>query len=153
MIFMDDTIASFEIIKHYIKDLSVENPFGSVMSEDDEPVQLAFSMNLEIQSIDEENRVFEVIINAETQHIDDHDEDQIYLLCSLSYALEVQFNDQFPESLYDKVLNVNIPQLAFSTIRGIIMQNCLYSGYSQVEFDPIDFEEVFLSLQAEQEAN
>lgn len=135
-----DSTPSFEITKHYLKDLSVENPHGNIVLEQDEPIDLDFNLNLDIEILDETQNIYQVTLQADAKH--DNNE-QVLFFCELSYVLEVQINE-IPEALIEKILNVDVPQLGYPIVDSIIRQNSLFSGYQNINIQPLDFEAFFI---------
>ena len=122
------------IHRHYIKDLSVENPNapGIFTTREQPKVQV----QLDVRANRVVDRIFEVVL---TVKVEAKVEEKAAFLIELDFAALCKLGDSLEESAFEKILAVEVPQLLFPFARNIVADVTRDSGYPPLLINPVDF--------------
>lgn len=122
------------IHRHYIKDLSVENPNAPSIFATRQQPQIKVSLDVRAQRVVE--RIFEVVLAAK---VEAQIEDKSAFLIELEFAALSKVGDSVPNSEMEGILGVEVPQLLFPFARNIIADVTRDAGYPPLLINPVDF--------------
>lgn len=127
----------FEIIRNYLNDLSVENPFGRVPDEAADQLQQTASVRVEALPLAAEMWQVNLWLELKaTLH------SQVVFLAELNYRAEVKLH-HIPEPVAPQILHVDVPTTIFPVIQKIVADNGSFAGYPGLQLNPIDFRSIF----------
>jgi preprotein translocase subunit SecB len=127
----------FRIVRHYLNDLSVENPVGYLP--DDAIAELSHHAGVSVAcKALESGGLWQVEIGI--QLAASHEGRTVFLL-ELNYRVDVA-PQGIPDPVLTHVLRVEVPTAAFPVIKEIIERNGAFAGYPGIELQPFDFRTV-----------
>jgi protein-export chaperone SecB len=128
--------------KHYLHDLSVENPIGRVSDED--LGALGYGM---------EGDVNEVKMDAPNHHlVSIHLQvtaklhERVVFLLELTYRVEVELHN-VEAKVAAFALAVTVPEAVFPVVQQLINTNAAYSGYPEMQVSAPNFHAIFWAKQ------
>lgn len=131
-----DTMADVRLLvhRHYIKDLSVENPNApEVFTKREQP---KVKVQLDVNASRLHERIFEIVLTAK---VDATIEDKAAFVVTLDFAALVKVGDKVPDSELEQILAVEVPQLLFPFARNIVADVTRDAGYPPLLINPVDF--------------
>ena len=123
------------INRHYIKDLSYENPnapaiFGLRKTPD-------IKVNIDVKGTRHKERVFEVVLSFKIKATI---EDTTAFLIELDFAALVKVGDKVEEADVEPILSVEVPRHLFPFARNVVADVSRDGGYPPLLINPVDFE-------------
>ncbi|MDP2783783.1 MAG: protein-export chaperone SecB [Sulfurimicrobium sp.] len=128
----------FLIKHHYLNDLSIENPLGTVAQEEAHALRLGMDGGVKVNPLAEANS-FQVAI---TLRLTAALGERVVFLAELTYRVDVELHG-IPEPVRPHVLCVEVPTAIFPVIQEILTRNGAYAGYPDLQVAPLDFREIF----------
>lgn len=120
--------------RHYIKDLSVENPNAPEIFTKREQPQVKVQLDVNASRLQE--RIFEVVLSTK---VDATVEDKAAFIVELDFAALIKVGDKVEDSEIEKILAVEVPQLLFPFARNIVADVTRDGGYPPLLVNPVDF--------------
>ena len=130
--------AGFLIHRHYLNDLSVENPVGRIANEDVPKVQQGMDGRVDVFSMEEENR-FRVDMQLQLTAVV---ESRTVFLAEITYRAEVELVG-IAKGLEAEVLCVEVPSAMFPMLQEVLQRNAGYAGYPDMQLAPLDYRAMF----------
>jgi preprotein translocase subunit SecB len=127
----------FFINRHYLHDLSVENPVGRVADEDVK--QLRFGLEGRVDAKPEALNSFLVGINMQFTSML---REKVVFLVDITYRVEVELRG-IPEPVVPFTLGVNVPEAVFPILKEILQRNGGYAGYPGMQVNAPDFRAMY----------
>lgn len=123
----------FEILRHYLRDLSFENPQGPMA--EDRVRELVFSLQVSGASerLPEEAYRMTLIVQASGRVAD-----RVVILAEIEYVADLKLH-LVPEPVVDHVLGVEVPKVMVEFVRRVLEQNCLFAGFPPIRIGDVDF--------------
>ena len=122
------------IHRHYIKDLSVENPNApGIFTTRDQP-QVQVQLDVRANRVVE--RIFEVILAIK---VEAKIEDKTAFLIELDFAALCKVGDSVPDGEIEPMLAIEVPQLMFPFARNIVADVTRDGGFPPLLINPVDF--------------
>ena len=131
-----DAMADIRLLvhRHYIKDLSVENPNAPEIFTKREQPQVKVQLDVNASRLQE--RIFEVVLACK---VDATVEDKAAFIVELDFAALIKVGDKVADSEMESILAVEVPQLLFPFARNIIADVTRDGGYPPLLVNPVDF--------------
>lgn len=124
----------FHILRHYLNDLSVENPIGRLS--DEAAAELSHHVGVSIATTAlEATGGWQVEVGV--QLAASRGGRTIFLL-ELNYRVDVELQG-IPDPVVAHTLKVDVPTAIFPAIKEIVERNGAYAGYPGIELEPFDF--------------
>jgi protein-export chaperone SecB len=128
------TAIGFLILRHYLNDLSVENPIG--LLPDEAAAELTHHAGVSVAATSlEAADTWQVEVGV--QLAASRSGRTIFLL-ELNYRVDVELRG-IPDPLVAHTLKVDVPTTVFPAIKEIIANNGAYAGYPGIDLQPFDF--------------
>ena len=131
-----DAMADIRLLvhRHYIKDLSVENPNAPEIFTKREQPQVKVQLDVNASRLQE--RIFEVVLATK---VDATVEDKAAFIVELDFAALIKVGDKVPDAEIEQILAVEVPQLLFPFARNIVADVTRDGGYPPLLINPVDF--------------
>ncbi|WP_370931679.1 protein-export chaperone SecB [Bartonella sp. DGB1] len=143
-------VASFTVLKQYIKDLSFENPHATeAMYTGNISPSASINVNVDATKLSENELDHEVVLtfNAKAQH-----ENLVLFNIELSYAGIFRL-ENIPEEQVKPLLLIEGARLLFPFARHLISATTSEGGYMPLLLEPVNFAALYQStLEAQQNA-
>ena len=128
----------FFIHRHYLHDLSVENPVGRIADEDVSKVGQSMDGRVDAFPMQGENR-FRVDVQLQLFAAV---ESRPVFLTEITYRAEVELQG-IAKGFEAGVLCVEVPTAIFPTIQEVLQRNAGYAGYPDMQISPLDYQAIF----------
>ena len=131
-----DAIADVRLLvhRHYIKDLSVENPNApEIFTKREQP---NVKVQLDVNASRLQERIFEVVLACK---VDATVEDKAAFIVELDFAALIKVGDKVEDGEIEHILAVEVPQLLFPFARNIVADVTRDAGYPPLLVNPVDF--------------
>lgn len=128
----------FLIHRHYLNDLSVENPVGRIADEDALKVQQGMDGRVDAFPMEGENR-FRVDVRLQLTAVV---ESRTVFLAEITYRVEVELAG-IAKELEAEVLCVEVPSAIFPMLQEVLQRNAGYAGYPDMQLAPLDYRAMF----------
>ena len=122
------------IHRHYIKDLSVENPNAPTIFTTREQPKVQVQLDVRANRVVE--RVFEVILAIK---VEAKIEENTAFLIELDFAALSKVGDKVAEEEVEGILAIEVPQLLFPFARNIVADVTRDGGFPPLLINPVDF--------------
>ena len=127
----------------FVKDLSFENPNAPrSLVAGQEPPKVDVSVDLNAETVDEENGLYEVALSlrakATLPELDEQGNEQLVFLAELTYGGVFTIRNLPPEHL-EPFLMIECPRYLFPFARAIIADTTRDGGFPPLMINPIDF--------------
>lgn len=122
------------IHRHYIKDLSVENPNAPTIFTSREQPQIKVQLDVNASRLAE--RVFEIVLSV---RVNSTIEDKTAFLVELDFAALAKVGDSIAEAEMARILAIEVPQLLFPFARNIVADVTRDAGFPPLLINPVDF--------------
>lgn len=132
----------FEVVRHYLKDLSFESPRGPLEPEQLDTVDLKRDLSLSISMLPDGSHVVAIYLL-----VSGSEAGTVRLLCELTYIAEVRLHG-IPDPVAPQILSVNVPEVLLRQVNLILGQNSLFGGYPDLVLDSVDFMTLYQSAVA-----
>lgn len=131
-----DAMADIRLLvhRHYIKDLSVENPNAPEIFTKREQPQVKVQLDVNASRLQE--RIFEVVLATK---VDATVEDKAAFIVELDFAALIKVGDKIEDSEIEQILAVEVPQLLFPFARNIVADVTRDGGFPPLLINPVDF--------------
>ncbi len=129
-----ETEARLLVHRHYIKDLSFENPNAPSIYTSRETPSIKVQIDVNASRLAE--RLFEVTLGTKVNAVI---EDQTVFHVELDFAGVAKVGDGVDESLIEPILSIEVPHLLFPFARNIIADVTRDGGYPPLLINPVDF--------------
>lgn len=130
--------AGFLIHRHYLNDLSVENPVGRIADGDVPKVRQGMDGRVSAFAMKDENR-FRVDVQLQlTASV----ESRTVFLAEITYRAEVELVG-IARELQPEVLSVEVPTAIFPALQEVLQRNAGYAGYPDMQLAPVDYRSIF----------
>ena len=124
----------FYVERHYLKDLSFENPTGPVKIENQGGIRTRVGGRINSRPLGREKLYcVETTLTIESQ-IDG----RIIFLCELTYVADVELT-QVPQQVQEQILSVDVPNFLMPQINQVIDHAAKAGGFSELKIRKIDF--------------
>jgi preprotein translocase subunit SecB len=130
----------FHVRRHYLKDLSVENPRGPITADGIHDLKVDLDGRVEVQSKEGDHRgvpehydVVECTLRVTASRDSD-----VMLLCEITYAAEVSL-ENVPEPVRPQILSTSVPQFMMPLIGRVLDLGARAAGYPELKVSEIDF--------------
>ena len=130
----------FFINRHYLHDLSVENPVGRVADEDAADLRYGLDGRVDAKPMQALN-TFMVEVNMQLTSML---REQVVFLVDATYRVEVELRG-IPEPVQPFTLCVSVPEAIFPAIREILQRNGGYAGYPEMQVNAPDFRAFYVA--------
>jgi preprotein translocase subunit SecB len=138
----DDRVGTL-IIRHYLHDLSVENPAGRVADADISAMLSGMDGGVTAARLDAPNQHLVSIHLLLTSKLGE----RVVFLMELTYRVEVEmFN--LSGDVGEFALAVSVPEAIFPVIQELVKINGSYAGYPEMEVAPPNFHALFANRKA-----
>ena len=131
-----DAMADVRLLvhRHYIKDLSVENPNApEIFTKREQP---NVKVQLDVNASRLQEKIFEVVLACK---VDATVEDKAAFIVELDFAALIKVGDQVEDGEIEHILAVEVPQLLFPFARNIVADVTRDGGYPPLLINPVDF--------------
>ena len=122
------------IHRHYVKDLSYENPNAPTIFTSRETPSIRVNIDVNVAKLAE--RLFEVTLSTKVSATV---EDKTAFQTELDFAGLARIGDQVEEAEFEQILGVQVPHLLFPFARNIIADVTRDGGYPPLLINPVDF--------------
>jgi len=129
------TDARLIINRHYIKDLSFENPNAPAIFAQRTAPQI--KVNIDVKATRYQARIFEVVL---TVKVNASVEDKTAFMIELDFGSLVSLGENVPEAHYERILGVEVPAHLFPFARNIVADVSRDGGYPPLLINPVDFD-------------
>lgn len=130
----------FFINRHYLHDLSVENPVGRVADED--LLQLRYGLDGRVDA--SPTGVPDTFLVGINMQFTSMLREQVVFLADVTYRVEVELRG-IPEPVAPFTLCVSVPEAVFSALQEILQRNCAYAGYPEMRVNAPDFRALYVA--------
>lgn len=130
--------AGFFIHRHYLHDLSVENPVGRIPDEDAPKVGQSMDGRVDAFPMQGENQ-FRVDVQLQLFAAV---ESRPVFLTEITYRAEVELRG-IAKELEAEVLCVEVPTAIFPMLQEVLQRNAGYAGYPDMQLVPLDYRAMF----------
>lgn len=130
--------AGFFIHRHYLHDLSVENPVGRIAAEEVPRVGQSMDGRVDAFPMPGENR-FRVEVQLQLFAAV---ESRPVFLTEITYRVEVELR-AIAKELEAEVLCVEVPSAIFPMLQEVLQRNAGYAGYPEMQIAPLDYRAMF----------
>lgn len=128
----------FFINRHYLHDLSVENPVGRVADEDLLHLRYGLDGRVDANPTGAPD-TFLVGINMQFTSML---REQVVFLADVTYRVEVELRG-IPELVAPFTLCVSVPEAVFPALQEILQRNGGYAGYPEMQVNAPDFRAIY----------
>lgn len=128
----------FFINRHYLHDLSVENPVGRVADEDLLHLRYGLDGRVDANPMVAPD-TFLVAINMQFTSML---REQVVFLADVTYRVEVELRG-IPEPVAPFTLCVSVPEAVFPALQEILQRNGGYAGYPEMRVNAPDFRALY----------
>lgn len=128
----------FAIKRQYLKDLSFENPFGPVASEDVANIKAGLEGSIRATPLDEPDCYSVETTVTTTGRLGE----QIVLLSELTYVSEVELQN-IPEPVRPQILSVDVPTQLIPQINSVMDHAAKAGGFPGLQLQNLDFRAFF----------
>jgi protein-export chaperone SecB len=128
----------FYVERHYLKDLSFENPAGPMEIKDAGAIRTRVGGSINSYPLGRENRY----CVETTLNIDSKIEGRQIFLCELTYVADVELT-QVPQPVQEQILSVDVPNFLMPQINAIIDYAVKAGGFTELKVKKIDFLALF----------
>lgn len=132
----------FFINRHYLHDLSVENPVGRVTDEDAAQLRYGLDGRVDARPLGALN-TFLVGINMQLTSML---REQVVFLADVTYRVEVELRG-ISEQAVPFTLCVSVPEAVFPALQEILQRNGGYAGYPEMRVNAPDFRALYAAKQ------
>ena len=122
------------IHRHYVKDLSYENPNAPAIYTSRETPNIKVNIDVNVAKLAE--RLFEVTLSTK---ITATVEDKTAFQTELDFAGLARIGEQVEEAEFEQILGIQVPHLLFPFARNIIADVTRDGGYPPLLINPVDF--------------
>lgn len=137
----------FFVQRHFLKDLSFENPTGPVPTDEAEALKVNVTGNV----LSRPRRESDVRVVETTLTIDGRDKDRSRFICELTYVAEVQLSN-IPEPVEEQTLCVDVPNYLITHINNVIDHAGRAGGLPGLRVERINFLALYQSARAKRAA-
>jgi preprotein translocase subunit SecB len=130
----------FFINRHYLQDLSVENPVGRVAVEDLPQLRYGLDGRVDANPTGTHD-IFLVGINMQFTSML---REKVVFLVDITYRVEVELHG-IPEPVAPFTLCVNVPEAVFPILQEILQRNGGYAGYPEMQVRAPDFRAMYVA--------
>jgi len=130
----------FFINRHYLHDLSVENPLGRVAIEDVAQLRYGLDGKVSARAMEAPHTSLVEINMQLTSML----REQVVFLVDVTYRVEVELRG-IPEPVAPFTLCVSVPEAVFPAIQEILQRNAGYAGYPEMQISAPDFRAVYVA--------
>jgi protein-export chaperone SecB len=126
----------FFINRHYLTDLSFENPRGPVIAEECDKITKQLQAEVQIKE-DKEIDTIVLTLTLEASY-----KGRAAFVCEISYCAQVQMKN-IPDQLKSQILNVSVPTSLIPFLNNAIDHAAKAAGYPGINISTIDFAEIY----------
>lgn len=137
--------AGFILLRHYLLDLSIENPLGRINEQVLSDLTSHHSTAVRVAVPADPTLPHWVDI---TVHLAAQAGERIVFVAELTYRAEVMLHN-VPEAEAAHVLQVQVPESLLPAFQEIISRNAFYGGYQGLVIHALDFEGAFRAAQGQ----
>lgn len=123
----------FEILRHYLKDLSFENPDGPL--ERERTAQVVFSLDIGVSVERLPGDTYRETLDIQARG---WLQERTVVLAEVEYVADLKLH-LVPEPVVDHVLGVEVPKTLIQFVKRVLEQNSLFGGYPPIQIGNIDF--------------
>jgi len=128
----------FFVNRHFLKDLSFENPIGPVTIEEAPTVKIAVTGNVDSRPLDAKN----TYAVETTLTITGKDAQTTRFVCELTYMADVLMKN-IPEPVREQILSVDVPKFLVENMNAVIDHAGRAGGLPGLKVEKIDFLELY----------
>jgi preprotein translocase subunit SecB len=132
-----------EILRHYLQDMSFENPRGPALGETLANAAITPETTLGHRYLGQED-LYQVVIHVT---VPAKVGERTLFLLEMTYAAEVRLHN-IPQPVAQEVLSVQVPQSIFPMVQQILVQATTAGGYPNVVLHDVDFRQTYLNALA-----
>ncbi len=129
-----ETEARLLVHRHYVKDLSFENPNAPAIYTSRETPSIKVQIDVNATRLGE--RLFEVTLGTK---VNANIEDKTVFHIELDFAGVAKVGDKVEEAHIEPILSVEVPHLLFPFARNIVADVTRDGGYPPLLINPVDF--------------
>lgn len=123
----------FDILRHYLRDLSFENPHGPL--ERTRTAEVVFSLEIGVSVERLPGDAYRESLDVQARGwLGEH----TVVLAEVEYVAEVKLH-LVPEPVVDHVLGVEVPKVLIEFVKRVLEQNSRFAGYPPIRIGNIDF--------------
>jgi preprotein translocase subunit SecB len=139
---MESAQIGFFVGRHYLCDLSVENPTGRVEDTQLQEIVYALDGSVNAKQLGEEG-LFLVELGLRLTAIL---RDRVVFMVEITYRVEVELRG-IPEPVQPFTLGVSVPEWIFPLLQEILQRNAAYAGYPEAIFNAPDYRGKYVANQ------
>ena len=139
----------FRMQKMYIKDLSFENPNAPQIFTDQQKMDPAVEVNLQLNNKQIDNDYWEVAIQI-TAKVSAKEENKVLFILEIEHAAVFMLRN-IPKEHIPMLLGVDCPTLLFPFTRQIVSQVSVDGGYIPFLMEPVNFMALYQNAQKKKE--
>lgn len=135
----------FIVSRHYLSDLSVENPVGRV--DDAQLPEIAYGLDGSVNATPlKVDGMFLVEVGLRLTAMQ---RDHVVFMVEITYRIEVELRG-IPEPVQPFTLCVSVPEWIFPLLQEILQRNAAYAGYPGAQFNAPNYREKYVAGQMPQ---
>jgi len=123
----------FEVLRHYLKDLSFESPHGPVAPGELGQIGFHLQVQVGVRTLGADRYTVMLEITASGKLAE-----RIVLLAEVEYAADVRLH-LVPQPVVDHVLGVEVPNFLIGFVKAVLEQNSRLAGYPPIDITNVDF--------------
>lgn len=132
-----------DILRHYLQDISFENPHGPPLPETLANATITPETTLGHRFLGHDD-LYQVVMHV-TVHA--RSGERTLFLLEMTYAAEVRLHN-LPQPVAQEMLSVQVPQAIFPVVQQLIVQVTSGGGYPNVVLQDMDFRQNYLNALA-----
>lgn len=144
---MEGAQIGFFVNRHYLSDLSVENPVGRV--DDAQLPEIAYGLDGSVNAtpLGEEGMFLVEVGLCLTAML----RNRVVFMVEITYRIEVELRG-IPDLVRPFTLLVSVPEWIFPLLQEVLQRNATYAGYPEAKFTAPNYREKYVAGQMSQAA-
>ena len=141
----------FRMQKMYIKDLSFENPNAPGVFTNNQKMDPAVEVNLQLNNKQIDESHWEVALQI-TAKVSSKEDEKVLFILEIEHAAAFMLRN-IPEEHMPMLLGVDCPTLLFPFTRQVVSQVSIDGGFVPFLMEPVNFMALFQNAQKKKEEN